>query len=88
MDWRRISALDLDHMTWELDVATLQENIADIIFCNLDQELIIKYLLHCKDCLSTSVAQLESQLQASLDQQQRGQQELACQAEEIKSAGG
>lgn len=106
MDWRRISALDLDRVTWELDVATLQENVADITFCNLDREacrhcgqpvdpallkvlrlaqLIIEYLLHCQDCLSTGVAQLEAQLQASLGRWQRGQQELRRQAEELKS---
>ncbi|XP_046287809.1 cilium assembly protein DZIP1L isoform X3 [Marmota monax] len=105
LDWRRISALDVDRVARELDVATLQENIAGITFCNLDREvcsrcghpvdvvllkvlrlaqLIIEYLLHCQDCLSASVAQLEARLQASLGQQQRGQQELGRQADELK----
>ncbi|XP_023368823.1 zinc finger protein DZIP1L isoform X2 [Otolemur garnettii] len=105
MDWRRISALDVDRVVRELDVATLQENITGVTFCNLDQEvcsrcgqpvdpallkvlrlaqLIIEYLLHCQECLSTSVAQLEARLQASLGQQQRGQQELGRQADELK----
>ncbi|PNJ36420.1 DZIP1L isoform 2, partial [Pongo abelii] len=35
MDWRRISTLDVDRVARELDVATLQENIAGITFCNL-----------------------------------------------------
>ncbi|XP_028643904.1 zinc finger protein DZIP1L [Grammomys surdaster] len=105
IDWRRISAVDVDRVARELDVATLQENIAGVTFCNLDQEvcnhcrqpvdpvllkvlrlaqLIIEYLLHCQDCLSASVAQLEARLQASLGQQQRGQQELGRQADELK----
>ncbi|XP_024101187.1 cilium assembly protein DZIP1L isoform X5 [Pongo abelii] len=105
MDWRRISTLDVDRVARELDVATLQENIAGITFCNLDREvcsrcgqpvdpallkvlrlaqLIIEYLLHCQDCLSASIAQLEARLQTSLGQQQRGQQELGRQADELK----
>ncbi|XP_045395093.1 zinc finger protein DZIP1L isoform X3 [Lemur catta] len=105
VDWRRISALDVDRVARELDVATLQENITGVTFCNLDREvcshcgqpvdpallkvlrlaqLTIEYLLHCQDCLSASVAQLEARLQASLGQQQRGQQELGRQADELK----
>ncbi|XP_073659897.1 cilium assembly protein DZIP1L isoform X9 [Tursiops truncatus] len=105
MDWRRISALDVDRVARELDVATLQENIVSVTFCNLDREvcgrcgqpvdpallkvlrlaqLTIEYLLHCQDCLSTSVAQLEARLQASLGQQERGQQELGRQADELR----
>ncbi|KAM5231223.1 cilium assembly protein DZIP1L isoform 3-T7 [Hipposideros larvatus] len=105
IDWRRISTLDVDRVARELDVATLQENIAGVTFCNLDREacsrcgqpvdpvllkvlrlaqLIIEYLLHCQDCLSASVAQLEVRLQASLGQQERGQQELGRQADELK----
>uniref|UniRef100_A0A8D1JCR4 DAZ interacting zinc finger protein 1 like n=1 Tax=Sus scrofa TaxID=9823 RepID=A0A8D1JCR4_PIG len=105
VDWRRISALDVDRVAWELDVATLQENIASVTFCNLDGEvcsrcrqpvdpallkvvrlaqLSIEYLLHCQDCLSTSVVQLEARLQASLGQQEHGRQELGRQADELK----
>uniref|UniRef100_A0A8C3YHC3 DAZ interacting zinc finger protein 1 like n=1 Tax=Catagonus wagneri TaxID=51154 RepID=A0A8C3YHC3_9CETA len=105
VDWRRISALDVDRVAWELDVATLQENIVGVTFCNLDREvcgrcgqpvdpallkvlrlaqLSIEYLLHCQDCLTTSVAQLEARLQASLGQQERGRQELGRQANELK----
>ncbi|XP_077899507.1 cilium assembly protein DZIP1L isoform X5 [Ictidomys tridecemlineatus] len=39
IDWRRISALDVDRVARELDVATLQENIAGVTFCNLDREV-------------------------------------------------
>ncbi|XP_057595404.1 cilium assembly protein DZIP1L isoform X2 [Hippopotamus amphibius kiboko] len=105
LDWRRISALDVDRVAQELDVATLQENITSVTFCNLDREvcgrcgqpvdpvllkvlrlaqLSIEYLLHCQDCLSTSMAQLEARLLASMGQQERGQQELDRQADELK----
>ncbi|KAI5246286.1 Alpha-1,4-N-Acetylglucosaminyltransferase, partial [Manis pentadactyla] len=47
-------------------------------------QFIIEYLLHCQDCLSASVVQLEARLQASLEQQECGQQELARQADELK----
>ncbi|XP_054451241.1 cilium assembly protein DZIP1L [Pteronotus mesoamericanus] len=47
-------------------------------------QLIIEYLLHCQNCLTTRISQLEVRLQASLSQQERGQQELGCQAEELR----
>ncbi|KAI5142258.1 Centrosomal Protein Of 70 Kda [Manis pentadactyla] len=105
IDWRRISALDVDRVAREVDVAILQELLNGVTFCNLDREvcshcgqpvdpallkvlrltqLIIEYLLHCQDFLSASVVQLEARLQASLEQQERGQQELARQADELK----
>ncbi|XP_016062539.1 PREDICTED: zinc finger protein DZIP1L-like [Miniopterus natalensis] len=47
-------------------------------------QLSIEYLVHCHNSMRTSIAQLEARLQASLDQQERGQQELGRQAEELK----
>lgn len=38
IDWRRISAIDVERVARELDLATLQENINSITFCNLDAE--------------------------------------------------
>ncbi|XP_072429173.1 cilium assembly protein DZIP1L isoform X2 [Chiloscyllium punctatum] len=38
VDWRRFSAIDVDRVARELDVATLQENIMSVTFCNLDTE--------------------------------------------------
>lgn len=106
MDWRRMSVLDVDRVTRELDVATLQENLTDITFCTLDWEdcshcsqpsgqallnvlrlaqLSIEYLMHCQDFLVTRVTLLELHLQASLSQQSCSQQELDCQAEELRA---
>ncbi|KAM4821250.1 cilium assembly protein DZIP1L [Thomomys bottae] len=105
LDWRRISALDVERVAQELDVEALQENISSITFCDLGHEacsrcghpvdptllkvlrlaqLTIEYLLHCQDCLSVSMAQLEARLQASLGQQQQGQQELKGLREESR----
>ncbi|XP_067394827.1 cilium assembly protein DZIP1L [Emydura macquarii macquarii] len=38
VDWRRFSAIDMERVARELDVTTLQENIASVTFCNLDSE--------------------------------------------------
>uniref|UniRef100_A0A4W3I425 C2H2-type domain-containing protein n=1 Tax=Callorhinchus milii TaxID=7868 RepID=A0A4W3I425_CALMI len=38
VDWRRISAIDVDRVGSELDFVTLQENIMNITFCNMDSE--------------------------------------------------
>uniref|UniRef100_A0A8C6XH88 C2H2-type domain-containing protein n=1 Tax=Naja naja TaxID=35670 RepID=A0A8C6XH88_NAJNA len=38
VDWRRFSAIDVERVARELDLATLQENINSITFCNLDAE--------------------------------------------------
>ncbi|XP_060623990.2 cilium assembly protein DZIP1L isoform X1 [Anolis sagrei] len=38
IDWRRFSAIDVDRVARELDLATLQENINSVTFCNLDAE--------------------------------------------------
>ncbi|KAM9008526.1 cilium assembly protein DZIP1L isoform 4-T8 [Ara ararauna] len=38
VDWRRFSAVDVERVAREVDVAVLQEHIASITFCNLDGE--------------------------------------------------
>uniref|UniRef100_A0A6J0VFJ1 Cilium assembly protein DZIP1L isoform X1 n=2 Tax=Pogona vitticeps TaxID=103695 RepID=A0A6J0VFJ1_9SAUR len=38
IDWRRFSAIDVDRVARELDLATLQDNINSVTFCNLDAE--------------------------------------------------
>lgn len=38
IDWRRFSTIDVERVARELDLATLQENISSITFCNLDAE--------------------------------------------------
>ncbi|OPJ86825.1 zinc finger protein DZIP1L [Patagioenas fasciata monilis] len=38
VDWRRFSAIDVERVAREVDVAVLQEHITAITFCNLDGE--------------------------------------------------
>ncbi|NXC69756.1 DZI1L protein, partial [Anhinga anhinga] len=38
VDWRRFSAVDVERVAREMDVAVLQEHIACVTFCNLDAE--------------------------------------------------
>ncbi|KAM9316436.1 LOW QUALITY PROTEIN: cilium assembly protein DZIP1L [Gastrophryne carolinensis] len=38
IDWRRISAIDVEKVARELDISALQESINSITFCNLDNE--------------------------------------------------
>ncbi|XP_062989302.1 cilium assembly protein DZIP1L [Elgaria multicarinata webbii] len=38
IDWRRFSAIDVERVARELDLATLQESINGVTFCNLDAE--------------------------------------------------
>ncbi|XP_075873667.1 cilium assembly protein DZIP1 isoform X2 [Nelusetta ayraudi] len=45
VDWRRISALDVDLVVSQLDVDTLQEHIGTVTFCSLDGE-------RCQRCQS------------------------------------
>uniref|UniRef100_UPI00398F430B cilium assembly protein DZIP1L isoform X3 n=1 Tax=Pristiophorus japonicus TaxID=55135 RepID=UPI00398F430B len=46
VDWRRLSAIDVERVARELDIATLQENIMNVTFCNLDSE-------RCPGCQNT-----------------------------------
>ncbi|NWW90837.1 DZI1L protein, partial [Rhynochetos jubatus] len=38
VDWRRFSAVDVERVAREVDVATLQDHITSVTFCNLDGE--------------------------------------------------
>ncbi|XP_074070951.1 cilium assembly protein DZIP1L isoform X4 [Macrotis lagotis] len=38
VDWRRLSAIDVDRVAQELDVTTLQDHITGVTYCNLDSE--------------------------------------------------
>ncbi|CDQ88923.1 unnamed protein product [Oncorhynchus mykiss] len=38
MDWRRLSALDVDHVAREMDVVVLQEYISAVTFCDVTGE--------------------------------------------------
>ncbi|CAG5125665.1 unnamed protein product [Candidula unifasciata] len=42
VDWRKISMVDIENISRTLDFTTLQENIMNITFCNLEAELDIR----------------------------------------------
>ncbi|XP_064639285.1 cilium assembly protein DZIP1L-like isoform X3 [Lineus longissimus] len=39
IDWRKVAAIDIDRMSRELDYTSLQENIMNITFCNIEAEI-------------------------------------------------
>ncbi|XP_075426416.1 cilium assembly protein DZIP1L isoform X2 [Ascaphus truei] len=47
-------------------------------------QMTIEYLLHCQECLSTSVAQLEERVQEAAAEHQQTKEELVKQGEELK----
>ncbi|XP_074888311.1 cilium assembly protein DZIP1L isoform X3 [Buteo buteo] len=107
VDWRRLSAIDVDRVAREVDVAALQEHIAGVTFCNLDGEqcphcrqpadpvllkvlrmaqLSIEYLLHCQECLGTSLAMHAQYLQVAHAKLACTQQQAAEQATQLRGA--
>ncbi|XP_012939036.1 zinc finger protein DZIP1L [Aplysia californica] len=42
VDWRKIASVDVDNISRTLDFTTLQENIMNLTFCNLEAELDIR----------------------------------------------
>lgn len=42
VDWKRIAAADVDAITRDLDIQTLQENIMNVTFCNIVAELDVR----------------------------------------------
>ena len=44
VDWRKISSVDLDHISRTLDFNALQENILNITFCNIEAELDLRMI--------------------------------------------
>ncbi|XP_069647902.1 cilium assembly protein DZIP1L [Haliaeetus albicilla] len=107
VDWRHLSAIDVDRVAREVDVAALQEHIAGVTFCNLDGEqcphcrqpadpvllkvlrmaqLSIEYLLHCQECLGTSLAMHAQCLQVAHAKLACTQQQAAEQATQLRGA--
>ncbi|KFV99034.1 Zinc finger protein DZIP1L, partial [Eurypyga helias] len=95
VDWRRFSAIDVERVAREVDVATLQDHITGVTFCNLDGErlkvlrmaqLSIEYLLHCQEHLGTSLAMHAQRLQAAHAELACAQQQAAEQAAQLRGA--
>ncbi|KAK3586230.1 hypothetical protein CHS0354_014051 [Potamilus streckersoni] len=44
VDWRKIASLDIDNVSRTLDFKSLQENIINITFCNIEAELDTRFV--------------------------------------------
>nr|XP_009506796.1 PREDICTED: zinc finger protein DZIP1L [Phalacrocorax carbo] len=93
VDWRRFSAIDVERVAREVDVAALQEHIACVTFCNLDAERCPHcgqpaepYLLHCQEHLGTSLAMHAQHLQAAHTELACTQQQAAEQVAQLRGA--
>ncbi|ELT92809.1 hypothetical protein CAPTEDRAFT_214413 [Capitella teleta] len=42
IDWKKLAAADVEHIAGNLDYNTLQENIHNVAFCNIDSELDLR----------------------------------------------
>lgn len=92
VDWRRFSAIDVDRVAQEVDVAVLQEHITSITFCSLDGErcphcgqpadpILLKVLRMAQlsiEYLLHCQEHLETSLARHAQQLQAAQVELAC----------
>ncbi|XP_010138470.1 PREDICTED: zinc finger protein DZIP1L [Buceros rhinoceros silvestris] len=92
VDWRRFSAIDVDRLAQEADVAMLQEHITSITFCNLDGErcphcgqpadpILLKVLRMAQlsiEYLLHCQERLGTSLAMHAQQLQAAQAELAC----------
>ena len=90
---REMDVATLQENLIDITFCTLDREVCSHCSQPLDQALLnvlrlaqlsIQYLLHCQDFLNTRVTMLEVHLQASLRQLSQSQQELDCQAEELR----
>ena len=40
VDWRKIASVDVDNIARTMDFSTLQANIMNVTFCNLEAEMV------------------------------------------------
>jgi len=89
INWRKLSAIDLDKIIRELDFATLQENISTVTFANVDAigdvdpligkllklaQYTIEYMLHSQDYLQSIIQSLEDKI--SMDNKLQNEMKL------------
>ncbi|XP_053311342.1 cilium assembly protein DZIP1 isoform X2 [Spea bombifrons] len=105
VDWRRIGGIDVDKVANELDFNTLQDNIMNITYCNVENErcphckngldpilvklfrlaqLLIEYLLHSQEYLTSCLQTLEQKVQATLKEKEEIKLKMVKQSEEVK----
>lgn len=86
VDWRRFSAIDVERVAREVDVAALQEHIAAVTFCDLDGERCP----HCRQPADPVLLKVLRMAQLSLEYllhcQQHLSTSLAVHAQHLRAA--
>ncbi|XP_038857714.1 zinc finger protein DZIP1L [Salvelinus namaycush] len=80
MDWRRLSALDVDHVAREMDVVVLQEYISAVTFCDVTGERCP----HCRSPADPALVKLLRMSQLSTEYLLHCQDYLSSQVSELE----
>ncbi|XP_062521636.1 cilium assembly protein DZIP1L-like isoform X2 [Corticium candelabrum] len=92
VDWRAIATLDLERLVQEVDVRSLQQNVMNVAFCDIEREdfsidsnflklfrlaqLIIEYVLYCQKQLEIQVGELRKQQEELRKNESKLQQQV------------
>ncbi|XP_036913456.1 zinc finger protein DZIP1 isoform X2 [Sturnira hondurensis] len=80
VDWRRLSAIDVDKVAGAVDVLTLQENIMNITFCKLEDEKCP----HCQSGVDPVLLKLIRLAQLSIEYLMHSQEFLTAQLHTVE----
>ncbi|KAF6083952.1 DAZ interacting zinc finger protein 1 [Phyllostomus discolor] len=80
VDWRRLSAIDVDKVAGAVDVLTLQENIMNITFCKLEDEKCP----HCQSGVDPVLLKLIRLAQLSIEYLMHSQEFLTTQLHNVE----
>lgn len=80
VDWRRLSAIDVDKVAGAVDVLTLQENIMNITFCKLEDEKCP----HCQSGVDPVLLKLIRLAQLSIEYLMHSQEFLTSQLHAVE----
>nr|KAF6460244.1 DAZ interacting zinc finger protein 1 [Molossus molossus] len=80
VDWRRLSAIDVDKVAGAVDVLTLQENIMNITFCKLEDEKCP----HCQSGVDPVLLKLIRLAQLSIEYLMHSQEFLTSQLHNVE----
>ncbi|KAM5312945.1 cilium assembly protein DZIP1 isoform 2-T4 [Glossophaga mutica] len=80
VDWRRLSAIDVDKVAGAVDVLTLQENIMNITFCKLEDEKCP----HCQSGVDPVLLKLIRLAQLSIEYLMHSQEFLTTQLRNVE----
>ncbi|KAJ1077327.1 hypothetical protein K5549_013207 [Capra hircus] len=84
VDWRRLSAIDVDKVAGAVDVLTLQENIMNITFCKLEDEKCP----HCQSGVDPVLLKLIRLAQLTIEYLLHSQEFLTSQLHGLSLAEG